>query len=136
MKKRELFAEFCRYIVVGGTAFLVDIGLLYIFYNYVFFGFVKTGLYIATFLGFFCSLVYNYWLSVLFVFKDAQLAEVKSTRTFFAVALVAIVGLILTELGMFVGVELLAFHYLRVKAFVGAVVLIWNYGARKVWIFR
>lgn len=136
MKKRELFAEFCRYVVVGGTAFLVDIGLLYIFFNFVFFGFVKTGLYIATFLAFFGSLVYNYWLSVLFVFKDAQLAEVKSTRTFFAVALVAIVGLILTELGMFVGVELLAFHYLRVKAFVGAVVLIWNYGARKVWIFR
>ena len=137
MKLPELFQEFFRYLLVGGTAFLVDMGLLYIFYNFVFYGFSETGVYISTALGFIGGLIYNYLLSLVFVFKSAkEQNKGKTLGAFIAFTLVGIGGLLLTELGMFVGVELLTINYLVVKVFVAAVVLIWNYGARKIWIFR
>jgi len=137
VKKPELLQEFCRYIVVGGTAFLVDIGLLYVLYNFVFFGLSEIGIYISTALGFLGGLVYNYWLSLVYVFRSAKEKNKGKTFSAFVVfSLIGVGGLFLTELGMFLGVEILTLHYLIVKVFVAALVLFWNYGVRKVLIFR
>jgi hypothetical protein len=37
---------------------------------------------------------------------------------------------------MYLGVGILSINYLITKVFVAAVVLIWNYGARKVFVYR
>ncbi|MDF2885067.1 MAG: polysaccharide synthesis protein GtrA [Clostridiaceae bacterium] len=137
MKIGKLIKEFIRYLFVGGTAFIVDFTLLYIFKTYLFYNLEVTGVYISTALGFIGGLIYNYVLSLLYVFESAkENNKGKDIRSFIIFTIIGVVGLILTELGMFVGVELFAINYLIVKIFVAGVVLIWNYGIRKILIFK
>ena len=136
MKKYKLLEEFGRYLLVGGTAFAVDIAILLIFKNYVFYNFV-IGVYISTALGFIGGLMYNYILSLTFVFENAKAQNKgKTIGAFIAFLLIGLAGLLLTEAGMYIGIEIFAINYLVVRVLVAAVVLIWNYGIRKILIFK
>ncbi|MEQ8198812.1 MAG: GtrA family protein [Clostridiaceae bacterium] len=137
MKTYELLREFCRYLLVGGTAFLVDLALLYLFKNYVLFNWAETGVYISTAIGFIGGLIYNYILSLFFVFESAkEKNRGKSIEAFIIFSAVGVIGLFLTEIGMYVGIELLEINYLIVKFLVAGIVLFWNYCGRKVLIFK
>ena len=134
---RLLGMEFLRYIVVGGTAFLVDYSILYVTKTFVFNSLGDTGVYIATAIGFIAGLIYNYILSLTFVFKEAKAKKKgRSFGGFVLFTVIGVIGLILTEAGMYAGYQLLNIHYMIVKIFVAMVVLIWNYAARKILIFR
>jgi putative flippase GtrA len=137
LKISNILKEFIRYLIIGGTAFIVDFTLLYIFKTYVFYNLEVTGVYISTALGFIGGLMYNYIFSLLYVFESAkENNKGKDIRSFIIFTIIGVVGLILTELGMYVGVELFDINYLIVKVFVAGVVLIWNYGIRKILIFK
>ena len=137
MKKYKLLQEFSRYVLVGGTAFVVDMTILYLFKNYVFYDFTEIGVYISTALGFIGGLIYNYILSLTFVFENAKAQNKgKSIGAFIVFLLIGIVGLLLTELGMYIGIQLFNINYLVVKTLVAGIVLIWNYGIRKILIFK
>jgi len=136
-RMKALFREFSRYLVVGGTAFLVDYGVLYLSKTFLFDSIGDTGVYLATALGFLAGLTYNYILSLIWVFQSAK--DQKKGRTvgaFLVFAVIGAIGLLLTEGGMFLGYQLLHMNYMVVKLFVAAFVLLWNYGARKILIFR
>ena len=131
---KENVKELFRYVIVGGIAFLVDAGALHLVmvsfpnWNYT--------LYVAVVIGFMLGLIVNFVLSLLFVFKNAkEKTENKKVKTFIIFAIIGIVGLGLTELGMHVGVIVLGFYYLIVKVLVAGVVMMWNYIARKIIIF-
>jgi putative flippase GtrA len=129
--------EFLRYVLVGGTAFLVDYGTFYLTKNFVFGALGDTGVYLATALGFTLGLIYNYILSVKFVFESAKKRKKgKSAGAFALFALIGGIGLALSEAGMYVVYDLAGVHYMLAKAAVSAVVLLWNYAARKILIFR
>ncbi len=133
---KPLIFEFLRYLVVGGSAFLVDFGVLILFNNVLpeIFGY---RLYIATALGFIAGLVFNYIFSIVFVFKSARdSGKSRSAKSFFLFTLIGIIGLGLTELGMYAGTELLLIHYMLVKIFVTGIVLMWNYLGRKFFVFK
>ena len=134
---KRLIKEFSRYLVVGGTAFLVDYGVLFLFGHYVFQNLGDMGVYLATALGFLAGLTYNYILSLAWVFRGAkERNQGKSVGGFLLFAIIGVIGLLLTEGGMYIGYQLLQIHYMIVKLFVAAFVLLWNYGARKLLIFR
>ena len=136
-KWKALVKEFARYLVVGGTAFLVDYGVLYLTKTYLFQSLGDTGVYLATALGFLAGLIYNYILSLIWVFQSAKAQNKgKTVGAFVIFAVIGVIGLLLTEGGMYIGYQLLHINYLIVKLFVAAVVLLWNYGARKVILFR
>lgn len=133
---KPVLFEFTRYLAVGGAAFLVDFGVLVLFNNILplLHGY---RLYVSTALGFIAGLIFNYIFSLLFVFKSAKNSKVgRSAAAFFVFALVGVIGLGLTELGMYVGTGLLNFHYVFVKICVTGIVLIWNYLGRKILIFK
>ena len=137
MKKYKLLQEFSRYVLVGGTAFAVDITILYLFKNYVFYNLSEIGVYISTALGFISGLIYNYILSLTFVFENAMAQNKgKTIDAFIAFLLIGMAGLLLTEIGMYIGIQIFVINYLVVKTLVAAVVLIWNYGMRKILIFK
>ena len=136
-KYKKLFWEFFRYAIVGGIAFLVDWGTLFIFREFVFGGWEKGGLFAATAVGFVAGLIVNYILSIVFVFRSSEnKSSGKSFKDFVVFAVIGVIGLGLTELGMYAGVYLLNWHYLIVKIVVTALVLIWNYAGRKIFIFN
>ncbi|MDR3598284.1 GtrA family protein [Clostridium sp.] len=136
MNKKVIFNEFIRYIFVGGTAFLIDILTLYFFKTKVFWRLGDIGIYISTALGFLAGLIFNYIFSLTFVFKSAK--EQKKRRnmfSFFLFVIIGVMGLFLTEAGMYAGVDFFNINYLLTKIIVAIIVLIWNYAARKIFIF-
>jgi len=133
---KQLFLEFFRYAVVGGIAFLADMGTMVACQELL----LKTvggGIYVSVFLGFMVGLAVNYALSLKFVFtQDKDKGKGRSFGAFLVFGVIGVVGLGLTELGMWVGVSLLTCNYIVVKAMVTAIVLAWNYIGRKVTVFR
>jgi putative flippase GtrA len=127
-----------RYSLVGGLAFLIDAGTLVLFKELVFRRLGSTGTIISTGIGFIAGIAFNYIFSNIFVFKNAK-AKVsgRHLQSFSAFLLIGLVGLGFTELGMIAGITLFGDRfYLAVKVFVAGAVLIWNYGARKLIIYR
>lgn len=129
--------EFMRYVIVGGSAFIIDLFLLYIFKSYILDDLGTTGIYISTAIGFIGGLIYNYALSIVFVFENAKKNNKgKSLGSFIIFSIIGIIGLGMTEFGMYVGLEIIEINYLIVKIFVTGIVLFWNYVARKILIFK
>lgn len=130
-----------RYVVVGGLAFLVDMAGLALGREILFTHLdPSVDLTLSTALGFILGLLANYLLSNAWVFREKeQQARGRSTRGFILFTVIGIIGLGLTELGMHLGVSLVgdeSYAYLGVKIVVAAIVLVWNYGARKWLIYR
>lgn len=133
---KPLFFEFMRFCIVGGIAFLADFGVL-VLLNNLLPELSGLRLYIATAGGFIVGLTVNYILSVRFVFINARKSHVGRTfKAFVIFTLVSAVGFGMTELGMFVGTELLTINYMVVKIVVTGIVMIWNYLGRKIFIFK
>ena len=151
--KKELFWEIFRFLLVGGTATLVDWAIAYVFYAWILpptlVGEVWA-LIISTALGFGVGLIVNWLLSVSFVFRKVQDEEsVKSKKAFLTFTAIGVVGLVISELGMLLvpilpAVELFgvptflgtAWSWWLMKAVMTAIVLVWNYIGRKLLIFK
>ena len=131
---KDNIKELFRYVVVGGIAFLVDAGILHLIK--ISFSDWQYTLYVAVAAGFIAGLIVNFTLSLLFVFKNAkEKTENKKVQTFIIFAIIGLIGLGLTELGMHIGAIMLGFHHLIVKVIVAGIVMLWNYFARKFLIF-
>jgi putative flippase GtrA len=130
--------EFFRYVLVGGLAFVVDFCVLWLSRTFLLFHLDNTGILLATALGFAAGLVFNYVLSLMFVFRqNSQHAKQHKIRSFVLFAVIGIVGLLITETLMFTGIYFLGDKwYLTVKIVASGIVLMWNYIARKLLIFR
>lgn len=120
--------------MVGGVAFAVDFSCLFILETFLLKN-LPFSLYISAALAFIAGLCVNYICSLLFVFKKVQDKKHSHLKDFLLFTVIGIIGLLLTELGIHVGVAIWNWHYLAVKVIVAGMVLIWNYAARKILIF-
>jgi putative flippase GtrA len=140
-KINNLLFEFLRYCVVGGIAFVVDTGVL-VFFREIVFNKNESAAVMAKSVaaGFIAGLIVNYILSMLVVFRTpGQQKKGKTVRAFVIFAVVGLVGLGLTELFMYLGVKIVGpagLWYILVKCFVTAIVLVWNYIGRKIFVFK
>ena len=73
----------------------------------------------------------NYSLNYRYTFRSSK----RHREAVFKFALVASVGLILNTLFMWVGVDLLAIHYLLSQIVTTGLVLIWSFSANRLWTF-
>lgn len=136
IKSNKIILEFLRYLIVGGIAFIVDFTVLFIFKEFILKDFYYS-LYISTALGFILGLIANYCLSIFYVFSCAKGTKIgRSMNAIFIFAFVGVIGLIISEFGMFIGSEKFELNYLIVKVVVTIVVLLWNYFARIILIFN
>lgn len=138
---KNLIYEFMRYAVVGGIAFLFDAGTLAVFREIIFkSNGSETVMAISVAAGFIIGLIVNYVLSITLVFRSAQQQKKgKTVKAFLTFAVIGLIGLGLTELGMYIGVKIVGsagFWYLLVKCFVAGAVLVWNYIGRKMFVFK
>jgi putative flippase GtrA len=131
--------EFLRYVLVGGVSFFVDFGILYFSKSFLFSSMGgQTAILLAAALGFTAGLVFNYILSLVFVFRRVnEKAKQHKIRTFVLFAIIGIIGLLVTEFCMLIGIHILGQKwYLGVKIVTAGIVLMWNYAARKIFIFK
>ena len=121
------FIQFFRYIFVGGIAFVADAGALWLcemFMHYL----------IAAAIAFVFGLVVNYVLSVCFVFSDSE-RKTSRTAEFIIYAVIGVIGLGLTELIMWLFTDVIGLYFLLSKIVAAAIVLVWNFVARKKIIY-
>lgn len=135
MKAKELIKEFIRYVLVGGISFVLDYGTLVVLHESVIPN-LPGSLYISNTIGFLVGVTCNYILSVRYVFLSVKKA--KQGRSNYGKALfvvIGLIGLLIHQLGMYLGADVLLVNYRVVKVIMAGMVLIWNYLARKHLVF-
>ena len=120
---RERMLEIVRFCFVGGVSFLMDYGLLFVLTEFV-------GLYYlySSAISFSITVVFNYWLCVIYVFKGAKSQTTRQAIIFFGTG---VIGLGLNQLCMWLFVAVAGLHYMLAKIFATAIVTIWNYVTKR-----
>lgn len=132
LPRKSLAGQFMRYLFTGGLAFVVDFGLfalcLYVLeWHYL----------LANLVGLVAGLVLNYALSVAWVFTACERKlEKRKTAEFLVFALVGFIGVGLNELLMLLMVDVFEWQEMLSKMVAAIVVLMWNFGGRKLILFR
>lgn len=124
---KDLIAQFMKFGVVGAIAFVIDFGLLALLTS----GFGVNYLISAT-ISFTASVIFNYFASMRYVFTHRD--GLSRRREFIIFAVLSVIGLGINNGLMWIGVELLHWFYLLVKIFATAVVMIWNFVTRKIFL--
>ena len=128
-KTNNTLIQLFRYTFVGGFAFIFDFGLLYILTEYFNIYYL-----VSAAIAFLLGLTINYFLSVIWIFKNRS---IKSKYVEFVVfALIGIVGLALNEFIIWFFTEIINTHYLYSKLISTALVYLWNFFIRKFTLFR
>ena len=129
--------ELVRFVIVGGISFAVDFGVLVLMQEVFRLKAMANGVLISAAVAYGFGLVVHYLLSVFWVFQDHHVktggAHLKAGSLF---VVTCGIGFLLTELGMWLGVQILGWHYPIVKIGVTGIVMLWNYGSQKFLVFR
>jgi putative flippase GtrA len=128
MKKiKELFLQLVKFGGVGVVCFIIDFATLHLLTDYA-----KLHYLVSAAIAFTVSVVVNYLLSVKFVFNVDP--ELDKKRNFILFVFFSVIGLILTEILMWIGVDKLVFNYMIVKIGATAIVMVFNFITRKLFL--
>lgn len=126
-KTEKLLLQIFKFVIVGGTAFVIDYVTLVI---------CKEVFHLNTLLsaaiGFVVSTVVNYILSIKWVFDVS--GKHSGKRNFIVFIIFSLMGLGLTELIMWFGEDILKISYLIVKIAAAIIVMIFNFVTRKIFL--
>ena len=123
---KKLIIQLVKFGIVGVIAALIDLTVLTV---------LKEVMYIdvltASAGAFAVSVIANYILSMLFVFKGGESNKLKEFLIFVALSLG---GLLLNQFIMWIGTEIMTAYYLWVKIFALVFVPIYNFITRKIFL--
>lgn len=124
---KNLIKQLFRFGIVGGIAFLIDYSVLFICTEYL-------GIYylISSFISFTVSTVFNYIASVRWVFDVDQ--KKSQRRNFVLFIVFSVIGLGINQCIMWFGVEKLDLYYMLVKIGATAIVMVFNFVTRKLFL--
>ncbi|MDY4739676.1 GtrA family protein [Absicoccus porci] len=124
---KNLIKQLFRFGIVGGIAFLIDYSVLFICTEYL-------GIYylISSFISFTVSTVFNYIASVRWVFDVDQ--KKSQRRNFVLFIVFSVIGLGINQCIMWFGVEKLDLYYMLVKIGATAIVMVFNFVTRKMFL--
>lgn len=123
----KLIAQIMKFGVVGVIAFFIDFGVM-VFLTEVF----SMNPVASATISFTVSVVFNYVASMRYVFQHRE--GMSRTREFVIFVVLSIIGLIINDVLMWAGTELVSFDYRLVKIFATAVVMVWNFVTRKIFL--
>ena len=124
----KLFKQIMKFGFVGGTAFLIDY-LVMIFLTEVF----SINYLISSVISFCTSVIYNYIMSIVWVFEVDE--EKSKTQTFAMFIILSIIGLLINTVVMWLlvdGTDLMPYTIAKIIA--TAVVMVYNFISRKIFL--
>lgn len=125
--KNHLVMQIIKFGFVGGIAFLIDYSILIICKELFHFSVL-----LSAAIAFTISVIFNYLASVKWVFEVDQ--EKSKKQNFILFIVFSIIGLILTELIMYIGTDIIDISYLIVKILATAIVMVFNFITRKLFL--
>ena len=125
-KNHDTRIQFFRYIFVGGAATIVDMGSLYILTSIMGLNYL-----ISAAIAFILGVATNYLLCIVWIFEST--GRVKKEIILFVV--IGVGGLILNEVIIWLLVEEAKLYYMLAKTVAVVIVLVWNFGMRKKYVF-
>ena len=123
---KNLIIQIIKFSIVGVIATIIDFSVLMLLKEVV-----HLDVLVASALSFCVSVVANYILSMLFVFKGGKNGKIKE---FIIFVVLSVGGLLLNQLLMWLGTEILAVYYLWVKVLACVFVPIYNFVTRKIFL--
>ena len=121
---KSLIKQVLRFGIVGTIAFIIDYIIL-IICKEVF----NINVLLSAAIAFTISVIVNYILSMVWVFDVNK--EKNKRKNFIIFMVFSIIGLILTEIIMWIGTDLMHISYLIVKIIATAIVMVFNFVTRK-----
>ena len=115
-----------KFGLVGVIAMAIDVGVLVLLRECF-----RVDVLISAAVSFSASVIINYILSMMFVFKGKDEGRV---REFVLFVSLSAGGLLINQLIMWAGLALVPFHYLWVKIFATAFVTVYNFVTRKIFL--
>ncbi len=124
---RGLIEQILKFGVVGGIAFVIDFGVMVALTE-------LAGLdpVVSATISFVVSVVFNYLASMRFVF--ARREDMGRGREFAIFVVLSVVGLVINDALMWAGTNLTPIDYRIVKIAATAIVMVWNFVTRKVFL--
>jgi len=127
LKKHEkLVRQILKFGIVGGGAFLIDYSILYILTEFVGIHYL-----ISSVISFTISLIFNYILSIYWVF---DVTKKQTPKEIFIFVVLSVIGLGINQVVMYVGSDLLHIYYMLTKLVATFIVMVWNFVTRKIFI--
>lgn len=124
----KVSAQGLKYFGVGLITMLIDFGMTWLLLP-------SMGLVLANSLGFLLANITNFLLAHRWVFKS-EIPTTQSAKTYIAVLAVSLVGLVLSDLMVWLAISQWQLPFLNSKILAAILGLVWNFGARKIWIYR
>lgn len=124
---RKLIEQIMKFGVVGVIAFVIDFGVM-VFLTEVF----SIDPVISATVSFIISVIFNYAASMRYVFSHRE--GMSRTREFVIFVVLSVIGLGINDLLIWAGTDLASFDYRLVKIFATAVVMVWNFVTRKIFL--
>ena len=125
---KKIHIQFFRYIFVGFTSFIVDIGILYFLTEYL-------GLFylISAAIAFIIALITNYILCIKWIFTKRK---IKSKKFEFGIFItIGILGLFFNEIFIWLFTSQFGINYLISKILTAIVILLYNFLSRRIILY-
>ena len=116
---RDRLLEIIRFRMVGGVSLALDYAILYALTEWAGVWYLYSSA-----ISFSVTVIFNYWLCVIYVFKGAKKQTPRQAIIFFATGAI---GLVLNQFCMWFFVAIVQLHYLIAKLGATVIVTIWNY---------
>lgn len=124
---KKLIAQLMKFVLVGGLSFVLDFIIYYILTNFFSFYYLVAG-----FFSFSLSVIFNYLMSMKYVFKSKD--DLKKTHEFAIFVTLSVMGLGLNLLSLYLLVDIFSMNDLIAKVFVAGIVMIFNFVTRKIFL--
>ena len=124
---KKLIEQVMKFVIVGGLSFVLDFIIYYVLKNYF-----SVYYLIAGFFSFTLSLIFNYLMSMKFVFKSKD--DLKKTHEFIIFVTLSVMGLGLNLLCLFILVDIYKMNDLIAKILVAGIVMVFNFVTRKIFL--
>ena len=126
IKNNKLLMQILKFGVVGGTSFLIDYGIFTILSQLLGIHYL-----IASIISFSISVIYNYILSIKWVF---DVTKKQTAKEFMIFVILSVIGLGLNSFIMYLTHDLMDIHEMIGKIIATAIVMVYNFITRKIFI--
>lgn len=126
-KRANLWKQIIRFAAVGGSAFLIDYSIMILLTEFLGINYL-----ISNAISFTVSVIYNYLLSVHWVF-DVNGGR-SQTQDFLVFIILSVIGLGINQLIMWLCVDKLGIFYMISKIGATGIVMVYNFVTRKIFL--